>query len=40
MNVFPSLAPFVLKRPWLKRMLMPMADLYAQNAGYRQMGLR
>lgn len=40
MNVFPSLAPFVLKRPWLKKMLVPVADMYAQHAGYRQMGLR
>lgn len=36
----PSLAPFVLKRPWLTKMLMPVANWYANAAGYRQMGLR
>ncbi|KAL8298657.1 hypothetical protein RB597_007327 [Gaeumannomyces tritici] len=36
----PSLAPFVLKRPWLTKMLTPVANWYANAAGYRQMGLR
>lgn len=35
-----SLAPYVLKRPWLTKMLTPMANWYANAAGYRQMGLR
>jgi ubiquinol-cytochrome c reductase subunit 7 len=35
-----SLAPFVNKRPWLKNMLMPVANWYANAAGYRQLGLR
>ncbi|KAF4503975.1 hypothetical protein G6O67_008599 [Ophiocordyceps sinensis] len=35
-----SLAPFVLRRPWLTKMLMPMADWYANAAGYRKLGLR
>ncbi|KAL6857635.1 Cytochrome b-c1 complex subunit 7 [Amphichorda felina] len=35
-----SLAPFVNKRPWLKKMLMPVATWYANASGYRQLGLR
>jgi hypothetical protein len=35
-----SLAPFVLKRPWLTKMLTPAANWYANAAGYRQLGLR
>ena len=35
-----SLAPFVLKRPWLAKMLEPVAAWYTGSAGYRQMGLR
>jgi len=37
---YPTLAPFVLKRPWLKNLLMPVANWYANAAGYRAMGLR
>ncbi|KAH6604606.1 putative ubiquinol-cytochrome C reductase complex 14kD subunit [Trichoderma cornu-damae] len=35
-----SLAPFVLKRPWLTKMLTPAANWYASASGYRQLGLR
>jgi ubiquinol-cytochrome c reductase subunit 7 len=35
-----SLAPYVLKRPWLAKMLQPVAAWYTGAAGYRQMGLR
>lgn len=35
-----SLAPYVLKRPWLTKMLTPAANWYASAAGYRQLGLR
>ncbi len=35
-----SLAPFVLRRPWLTKMLMPAATWYANAAGYRKLGLR
>ncbi|KAI1420408.1 cytochrome b-c1 complex subunit 7 [Xylaria sp. FL1777] len=37
---YPSLAPFVLKRPWLRNLLTPLAGWYANAAGYRQLGLR
>ncbi|KIW67619.1 hypothetical protein PV04_06857 [Phialophora macrospora] len=36
----PSLAPYILKRPWLKRWMMPFANWYANTAGYRSLGLR
>lgn len=36
----PSLAPFVLKRPWLLKALTPVANWYANAAGYRQIGLK
>ncbi|KAF2100690.1 ubiquinol-cytochrome c reductase complex 14 kDa protein [Rhizodiscina lignyota] len=36
----PSLAKFVLKRPWLKRWMQPISDWYLANAGYRSLGLR
>ncbi|TPX06902.1 uncharacterized protein E0L32_002398 [Thyridium curvatum] len=36
---YASLAPFVLKRPWLHSALKPLANWYANAAGYRQMGL-
>ncbi|KJZ76844.1 hypothetical protein HIM_03721 [Hirsutella minnesotensis 3608] len=36
----PSLAPFVLRRPWLTKMLMPLAGWYSNAAGYRKLGLR
>lgn len=36
----PSLAPYILKRPWLQRFLTPLANWYGNAAGYRQLGLR
>ncbi|KIW52607.1 hypothetical protein PV05_08237 [Exophiala xenobiotica] len=36
----PSLAPYILRRPWLKRWMMPLANWYAEAAGYRRLGLR
>ncbi|KAK3365681.1 cytochrome b-c1 complex subunit 7 [Lasiosphaeria ovina] len=35
-----SLAPFISKRPWLVKMLQPLAQMYVNQAGYRKMGLR
>ncbi|KAJ6784680.1 hypothetical protein PWT90_00423 [Aphanocladium album] len=35
-----SLAPFVLRRPWLTKLMMPAASWYANAAGYRKLGLR
>ncbi|KAG6001951.1 Cytochrome b-c1 complex subunit 7 [Claviceps maximensis] len=35
-----SLAPFILRRPWLAKMLMPAANWYANAAGYKKLGLR
>ncbi|KAF4119962.1 ubiquinol-cytochrome c reductase subunit 7 [Geosmithia morbida] len=35
-----SLAPFVNKRPWLQKLLMPVSNWYAGASGYRQLGLR
>ncbi|KAK3942243.1 cytochrome b-c1 complex subunit 7 [Diplogelasinospora grovesii] len=35
-----SLAPYVVKKPWLMSMLKPLANWYANAAGYRQLGLR
>ncbi|KAK7969625.1 hypothetical protein PG996_001934 [Apiospora saccharicola] len=40
MSAYPSLAPFVMKRPWLRNMLKPVANWYSSAAGYRQLGLR
>ncbi|KAI1211767.1 14 kDa subunit of cytochrome bd ubiquinol oxidase [Annulohypoxylon truncatum] len=40
MASYPSLAPFVLKRPWLTKLLTPVASWYSRAAGYRQLGLR
>ncbi|KAI0913847.1 cytochrome b-c1 complex subunit 7 [Ustulina deusta] len=37
---YPSLAPFVVKRPWLRNLLQPLAGWYSSAAGYRQLGLR
>ncbi|KAI1165556.1 cytochrome b-c1 complex subunit 7 [Nemania serpens] len=37
---YTSLTPFVLKRPWLRKLLTPLAGWYANAAGYRQLGLR
>ncbi|KAI9850160.1 MAG: Cytochrome b-c1 complex subunit 7 [Thelocarpon superellum] len=36
----PTLAPFILKRPWLTRALTPLANWYSDAAGYRKLGLR
>ncbi|KAF2461582.1 ubiquinol-cytochrome c reductase subunit 7 [Lineolata rhizophorae] len=36
----PSIAPFVLKRPWLSRWMIPLANWYADLSGYRKIGLR
>ncbi|PFH60801.1 hypothetical protein XA68_10315 [Ophiocordyceps unilateralis] len=35
-----SIAPFILRRPWLHKMMMPLANWYADAAGYRKLGLR
>ena len=35
-----SLAPFVLRRPWLSKMLKPVASWYVGATGYRKLGLR
>ncbi|KAK0652990.1 cytochrome b-c1 complex subunit 7 [Cercophora newfieldiana] len=36
----PSLAPFIRARPWLSKLVTPVANMYSNAAGYRQMGLR
>ena len=36
----PSLASFVLKRPYLSSWMKPLANWYANAAGYRKLGLR
>ncbi|KAL1863945.1 hypothetical protein VTK73DRAFT_6324 [Phialemonium thermophilum] len=36
----PTLAPYVFKRPWLRNLLNPLANWYANAAGYRKLGLR
>merc|ERR1712113_537576 len=36
----PSLAPYILRRPWLKRWMMPFANWYANASGYRKLGLK
>ncbi|KAI0024195.1 cytochrome b-c1 complex subunit 7 [Xylariomycetidae sp. FL0641] len=38
-SAYPTLAPFVLKRPWLKKIMMPFAQWYMNAAGHRQLGL-
>ncbi|KAI0005622.1 14 kDa subunit of cytochrome bd ubiquinol oxidase [Xylariaceae sp. FL0662B] len=35
-----TLAPFIRKRPWLKKLFKPLVGWYAQASGYRQLGLR
>ncbi|KAH6891443.1 cytochrome b-c1 complex subunit 7 [Thelonectria olida] len=35
-----SLAPFILRRPWLASFFKPVASWYTNAAGYRQLGLR
>ncbi|KAL8813371.1 MAG: hypothetical protein Q9223_000714 [Gallowayella weberi] len=36
----PSFTKFIIKRPWLKRWMVPLANWYADAAGYRKIGLR
>ncbi|KAK4934031.1 hypothetical protein LTR28_010974 [Elasticomyces elasticus] len=36
----PSFANAIIKRPWLKRWMTPIANWYADAAGYRKLGLR
>lgn len=36
----PSLAGYIIKRPWLRKMMMPVANWYANAAGYRKLGLK
>ncbi|KAL8953792.1 MAG: hypothetical protein Q9222_000357 [Ikaeria aurantiellina] len=36
----PSITKFITKRPWLKRWMTPLANWYADAAGYRKLGLR
>jgi ubiquinol-cytochrome c reductase subunit 7 len=36
----PSLTSYIVKRPWLKRFMTPLANWYANAAGYRKLGLR
>ncbi|KAL8914426.1 MAG: hypothetical protein Q9171_000931 [Xanthocarpia ochracea] len=36
----PSMTKFITKRPWLKRWVVPLANWYADAAGYRKLGLR
>jgi len=35
-----SLATYVHKTPWLKKMVVPFANWYANASGYRKLGLR
>ncbi|KAF7186671.1 Cytochrome b-c1 complex subunit 7 [Pseudocercospora fuligena] len=36
----PSIAPQIMKRPWLKRWMEPLSKWYFDNSGYRKLGLR
>jgi hypothetical protein len=36
----PSLAPFIMKRPWLQKWMEPLSRWYLDSAGYRKLGLR
>ncbi|KAI4148958.1 MAG: hypothetical protein LQ340_004852 [Diploschistes diacapsis] len=36
----PSVAKFIVKRPWLKNWMMPLAKWYRDAAGYRKLGLK
>ncbi|KAI9827044.1 MAG: hypothetical protein M1819_007036 [Sarea resinae] len=36
----PSLAKFIIKRPWLRRWMSPLAKWYTDAAGYRKLGLK
>lgn len=35
-----SLAPYIVKRPFLMSFFRPLANWYANAAGYRKLGLR
>ncbi|KAK4549764.1 hypothetical protein LTR36_005065 [Oleoguttula mirabilis] len=37
---YPTLAPYITKRPWLMRWMRPLSEWYFDNAGYRKLGLR
>ncbi|KAJ5875654.1 Cytochrome b-c1 complex subunit 7 [Penicillium subrubescens] len=36
----PSIANYIVKRPWLKRWMTPIAQWYTDAAGYRRLGLK
>ncbi|KAK3702017.1 Cytochrome b-c1 complex subunit 7, mitochondrial [Vermiconidia calcicola] len=36
----PTLSNFIIKRPWLKRWMVPLSKWYKEAAGYRKLGLR
>ncbi|RMJ27008.1 hypothetical protein PHISP_02137 [Aspergillus sp. HF37] len=36
----PSLTNYIIKRPWLKNWMMPLAQWYTNAAGYRKLGLK
>ncbi|KAF2786661.1 ubiquinol-cytochrome c reductase complex 14 kDa protein-like protein [Melanomma pulvis-pyrius CBS 109.77] len=36
----PSIGPFIVARPWLRRWVQPLANWYNNAAGYRQLGLK
>ncbi|KAK5171374.1 Cytochrome b-c1 complex subunit 7 [Saxophila tyrrhenica] len=36
----PSMANFIVKRPWLSRWMVPLSKWYKDAAGYRKLGLR
>ena len=36
----PSAAAFIMKRPWLHKMVLPVAEWYKNAAGYRRLGLK
>ncbi|PSK34471.1 cytochrome b-c1 complex subunit 7 [Elsinoe australis] len=36
----PSFASAIVKRPWLKRWMQPLANWYGDASGYRKLGLR
>ncbi|KAK3325781.1 ubiquinol-cytochrome C reductase-like protein [Apodospora peruviana] len=39
MGYYYTLAPYIVKRPWLYKLVQPVAAWYQNLAGYRQMGL-
>ncbi|KAJ6164211.1 ubiquinol-cytochrome c reductase complex 14 kDa protein [Penicillium chermesinum] len=36
----PSITNYIVKRPWLKRWMTPLAQWYTDAAGYRRIGLK